>query len=112
MAPRSSPPAPTNGGTSQRSVRAAVGFACEVRQGTRRWQVARLEDLSERGFRLSLFHGPSPSMPVSLRIPGMQLLTAYIRWIEGDTVGCEFAAPLHVAVFEHLARTLSANQRR
>ncbi len=92
--------------TYDRSTRAAIGLICEARQGTRRWQVVRLDDLSERGFRLGNFNGPSPQLPVSIRIPGMQLLSANIRWVRGDSVGCEFASPLHVAVFEHLARTL------
>ncbi|WP_374528673.1 PilZ domain-containing protein [Novosphingobium sp.] len=110
MVVRSSPSSPERGPVSTRSTRASVGLACEVRQGTRRWQVARMEDLSERGFRLSMFNSPSIDLPVSIRIPGMQLMVAYIRWIDGDTVGCEFSSPLHVAVFEHLARTLQANQ--
>ena len=41
---------------------------------------------------------------ISFRIPGMQVLTADIRWQKGDTMGCEFTSPLHIAVFEHIVR--------
>jgi hypothetical protein len=86
------------------SSRASVSLFCEVRQGTRPWQQVRLEDLSPCGFRITGLMNPSSAAPVSIRIPGMQLLSAQIRWQTGVMVGCEFAQPLHVAVFDHLVR--------
>lgn len=90
------------------SNRAALVLACEVRQGTRSWQLVHLEDLSPTGFRIVGLSQPSTIKPLSIRIPGMQLLSAQIRWHRGNEVGCEFANPLHVAVFDHLVR--HANQ--
>ena len=43
-------------------------------------------------------------LPLRIRIPGMQMLTAEIRWVRNGAVGCAFAEPLHVAVFEHVVR--------
>ncbi len=86
------------------SSRAPVSLFCEVRQGTRPWQQVRLEDLSPSGFRISGLSNPTTLSPLSIRIPGMQLLAAHIRWEGGTLVGCEFAQPLHVAVFDHLVR--------
>jgi hypothetical protein len=86
------------------SSRAHVSLFCEVRQGTRPWQQVRLEDLSPCGFRVAGLMNPSAMVPVSIRIPGMQLLSAEIRWQAGSLVGCEFVQPLHVAVFDHLVR--------
>ncbi len=86
------------------SDRALLVIACEVRQGTRPWQVVHLEDLSPTGFRITGLSQPSLNKSLSIRIPGMQLLSAQIRWQRGTEVGCEFAAPLHVAVFDHLVR--------
>jgi len=88
-----------------RERRARVTVDCEVRQGTRPWKTARLEDLSPSGFRISQFPDCSLQHPLRIRIPGLELLSATVRWRKGDTVGCEFASPLHVAVFEHLVRT-------
>lgn len=87
-----------------RERRALITLDCEVRQGTRPWKTARLEDISPTGFRISQFPDCSPQLPLRIRIPGLELLTAKVRWQKGDEVGCEFATPLHVAVFEHLVR--------
>lgn len=84
--------------------RVDVAILCEVRQGTRPWKKARLEDLSPGGFRIAWLPDARPELPLRIRIPGMQLLSANIRWTEGHAIGCAFAEPLHVAVFEHIAK--------
>lgn len=87
---------------NERSRRAPLSVLCEVRQGTRPWQLVRLEDLSQAGFRLRGLNHVSMGKALNIRIPGMQLLTAQLRWQEGATIGCEFNTPLHIAVFDHL----------
>jgi hypothetical protein len=84
--------------------RASVEILCEVRQGTRPWKAARLEDLSPGGFRIARLPEARPEVPLRVRIPGMQLLSAQVRWREGKAAGCAFVEPLHVAVFEHIVR--------
>ncbi|MDP3676856.1 MAG: PilZ domain-containing protein [Novosphingobium sp.] len=84
--------------------RARLSILCEVRQGTRPWQLARLSDLSETGFKLAWLPDYDPSKPLRIRIPGIEMLSAKICWHEGKQIGCEFASPLHVAVFEHIVR--------
>lgn len=97
-------PPSTDQDRTRTSDRALLVIACEVRQGTRPWQVVHLEDLSPTGFRITGLSQPSLGKALSIRIPEMQLLSAQIRWHRGIEVGCEFAAPLHVAVFDHLVR--------
>lgn len=87
--------------------RAGVTLICEVRQGSRPWTQARLEDLSPGGFRIARLASPRMDLPLRIRIPGMQLLSAEIRWVRDGAVGCAFAEPLHVAVFEHIVRHAS-----
>ena len=58
-----------------------------------------------RGFRISRLPGVRRDLPLRIRIPGMQMLTAEIRWVRDGAVGCAFAEPLHVAVFEHIVRS-------
>ena len=84
--------------------RAQVALLCEVRQGTRPWKMARLIDLSETGFRVAWLPEYDVTKPLRIRIPGIEGLSARIRWHEGKQIGCEFESPLHVAVFEHIAR--------
>ncbi|MFM2271891.1 MAG: hypothetical protein RL702_956 [Pseudomonadota bacterium] len=90
--------------STDRADRASLNLICDVRQSTRPWQLVRLEDLSPDGFRITGLNQPSLNKPLSIRIPGIQLLVAEVRWREGATVGCAFRTPLHVAVFEHLVR--------
>lgn len=97
--------------SADRAMRAAISLLCDVRQGGRPWQMARLEDLSAEGFRITGLSKPSLTKPLSIRIPGMQLLTAQIRWQEGATVGCAFNSPLHIAVFEHLVKVARETER-
>lgn len=85
-----------------RQERAPFGVVCEARQGARPWQRVVLNNLSAEGFRLSGLEHTCHSMPVKVRIPGLQVLSATIRWHRGPEMGCKFSAPLHVAVFEHL----------
>jgi PilZ domain len=84
--------------------RAEVTLLCEVRQGTKPWKVARLDDISQAGFRIVWLPDAAVSQPLRIKIPGLQMLTADIRWQRGKSVGCEFTEPLHIAVFEHILK--------
>ena len=93
----------------QDSGRATLSITCEARQGLQPWTRVRLEDLSPGGFRLVW---PSEridiAQPLRIRVPGLQVMTARICWLEGNALGCAFARPLHVAVFEHIVRMARA----
>lgn len=102
---------PDLGCTREFADRANVTLLCEVRQGVAPWQVVRLNDISQAGFRIALLPGARGNVPLRIRIPGLQMLSAHVRWIEGKAVGCEFAEPLHVAVFEHIVRQCGAGSR-
>jgi PilZ domain len=86
------------------TAREQLVLLCEVRQGVRPWAMARLEDLSSEGFKIAWLPDCDPGKPIKIRIPGLQLLTAEVRWQKGKAVGCAFAEPLHVAVFESIVR--------
>ena len=100
--PQSSPtlekPAPTRRSRS----RSPVYIRCEARQGLNPWVWLSLKDLSAEGFRMSGLTHPDPSQPVRIRIPGYQVLSAKISWIEKRTIGCAFQTPLHEAVLTHI----------
>jgi len=84
--------------------RAEVSLSCEVRQGARPWTRAQLDDISQAGFRIACMPGAKRGTPLRIRIPGLEILNAEIRWLQDEAVGCEFTSPLHVAVFEHIVR--------
>ncbi|SFF93887.1 PilZ domain-containing protein [Novosphingobium sp. CF614] len=93
---------------AERTELAGVVLLCEVRQGTRPWKMARLEDLSPGGFRIAWLPDARAELPLRIRIPGIRLLSARICWTRDGAIGCEFAEPLHVAVFEHIVRSAGA----
>lgn len=95
---------PDDDGTRKFTQRASISIDCEVRQAARPWKKTRLEDISPDGFRMAWLPGCQKEVPLKIRIPGMQVLTAHIRWKKEGSVGCEFANRLHFAVFEHIAR--------
>ena len=84
--------------------RAQLVLLCEVRQGMRPWAMARLDDLSSEGFKIAWLPDCDATQPLRIRIPGLQPLTAVIKWQQGKAVGCAFAEPLYVAVFESIVR--------
>ena len=84
--------------------RAEVTLICKVRQGFAPWRMVRLEDISQSGFRIAWLPEATKEKPLRIRIPGLQMLTADIRWQKGKSVGCSFTEPLHIAVFEHILR--------
>ena len=102
-------PIPTEPGcTREFGARAEVTLMCEVRQGTQRWHVVRLNDISPSGFQIAWLPERKRDLPLRIRIPGLAMLTAEIRWERDKAVGCEFAEPLHVAVFEHIVKQAAA----
>ncbi len=92
--------------------RARLALLCEVRQGVRPWKLARLIDLSTSGFRVAWLPEYDHEKALKIRIPGIEMLTARICWHQGRQIGCEFTAPLHVAVFEHIARLAGGEPAR
>ena len=96
------------GCTRDSGERAEVVLTCEVRQGTRPWRRVRLKDISRAGFKLDWTPAGAHDIPLRIRIPGLQMLSAHVRWSEGREAGCAFVEPLHIAVFEHIVRQARA----
>jgi hypothetical protein len=98
-------PIPTDSGCARElGNRTQVTLFCEVRQGSEPWKLVRLDDISPAGFRIAWLPDCKAKTPLRIRIAGLEVLTAQIRWQQGKAVGCEFAEPLHVAVFDHIVR--------
>ena len=96
---------------AERDPRASICLLAEVRQGSQPWRKARLEDLSQSGFRIAWLPNCRKDRPLRIRIKGLQLLTADVKWQDINAVGCAFEQPLHISVFEHIVREALANPR-
>ena len=86
------------------SNRAEISIICEVRQGIRPWARVRLDNLSPTGFRIAWSPSISDRDLLKIRIPGLELLSAKVRWKSEKAIGCSFESPLYDAVFAHIVR--------
>lgn len=87
-----------------RATRAEVCLTCEVRQGTRPWGKVRLQDISHTGFRIEWRPGLFENQQLYIRIPGLELLVANLRWKHEGWIGCEFLTQLYAPTFDHIVR--------
>ena len=84
--------------------RVAIEIIAEVKVGFGPWQKSRLNDLSLTGFRIGWLPNGGHGAEVRIRIPGLEPLTALVRWKDVTGMGCEFTRPLSVYVLDHIAR--------
>jgi hypothetical protein len=64
----------------------------------------KVTDLSVTGFRCETSFTIPPGTLVWLTIPGLAGIEATVAWRDRFLYGCSFLQPLHVAVFDHIAR--------
>ena len=72
--------------------------------GSENWHYARLLNLSPEGFQIEWPRRFGEARQIRIRIPGLEMLTADVRWREEGSAGCQFASPLNSYVFEHIVR--------
>lgn len=86
------------------NLRRRVQIRAEIREsGGARYDIW-VSDISQSGFRMQLLCQLNPDKAVLLLLPGMKPLRARIAWRDGNFYGCMFERPLHIAVFENIAR--------
>lgn len=84
------------------TVRAIGGIKCPV----------KVVDISVAGFRMECLTYMSDSQVIFLTMPNFEPLDAKIMWQTEWMYGCEFARPLHAAVFEHIVRSYPSVETR
>jgi len=87
-----------------RPPREYVRMACDVRQGQRPWMRVVLHNISEGGFCMEWVPSIERGRPVWLRLPGLNMLQAHIRWQAAGLIGCEFSGRLYGPVLDHIVR--------
>lgn len=93
---------PNLGGSRRIEPRTDLHVDIFVRQASAQLFRATLSDISVSGFKLHSFTSLNTEKMVFIKIPGLESLGAHIRWSDYQDYGCEFANPLHPAVFDHL----------
>ena len=76
------------------TIRASGGIKCRI----------KIVDISTTGFRMECLTYLSDNQVISMAMPGFETLQAKIIWQTEWMYGCQFARPLHPAVYEHIVR--------
>lgn len=81
-----------------------VLIGVKVRRSGESWFSSRIADLSVSGFRLDSFLKLTVGSDLWIMLPGFEGRRATVLWTRGHEAGCAFEAPLHPAIFDHIAR--------
>ena len=87
----------------RRAERRAIAGEAQCRRGASR-ETVELRDFSPGGARVRALAPLRVGHAVWLKLPGLDAIEARVVWTEGFESGCEFASPLHEAVFDSLVR--------
>ncbi|MEH6789229.1 PilZ domain-containing protein [Parasphingorhabdus sp.] len=88
------------------STREIVSAELFVRQSNTQLFRTTLYDLSVTGFRMESCTNLDTDKLVFVSLPGLQTLAARIVWENYNDYGCQFTAPLHPAVLDHVVSAL------
>ncbi len=77
-----------------------------IRQSDTQLFRTTLSDLSVTGFRMESCTNLDGDKLVFVTLPGLQTLAARIVWANYNDYGCQFSAPLHPAVLDHVVAAL------
>jgi len=95
----------------RQSKRTDVQLSAGYREGSARGLV-EVVDISPSGVKIESHLTLYPDSYIWLKLPGLEAWQARIAWVDGDQAGCEFARPLHPAVFEQVVAARRAAQLR
>jgi hypothetical protein len=88
----------------RREDRYRVLFRARLREQGHTAMEVQITNLSVHGFCCKASFMLQIGHVVWMTIPGLEHLEATVIWEDGFYFGCEFERPLHVAVFDHVAK--------
>ena len=91
-----------SGREARKAPRIAVTIGAGLRTQGQSGDPATVVDISTDGFRAETLNSMPLGANVWLRLRGLETLYAKIVRVEGVSIGCEFASPLHPAVVERI----------
>lgn len=95
----------------RRGDRRQIRTKAQCRRGTMR-ETVEILDLSPGGARVRAVAPLRIGFAIWIRLPGIEPQEARVVWTQGFESGCEFACPLHPAVFDALvAGRIGSNPR-
>ncbi|WP_442955391.1 PilZ domain-containing protein [Parasphingorhabdus sp.] len=91
---------------SRNATREPIHTEILICQSGQKLSRATLSDISVSGFKLTSKRSLNPAQPVFIRLPGIQSLSATIRWEGFKDYGCQFTRTLNPKIFEQLVSKL------
>ena len=98
------PPSFEGDGNRRIAERAHVEIPANLRQPGRTAFAVTLRDLSRTGCRGETLSRLHVGERVWVTLPGFAAIEGTLRWVERGRFGCEWLAPLHHSVHEHICR--------
>jgi hypothetical protein len=92
--------------------RQTVLIGVRVRRKGESWFKSRITDMSLTGFRLASYVKLNIGMEVWVMFPGFEGRKAFVTWVQNHEAGCEFEAPMHPAIFDHILKTAEVSDGR
>ena len=96
--------------SDRRSERVALNASVSLRRSGQLNYRVRIFDASLHGCRVEFVERPRVDEQLWVKFDGLQPLEAEVCWVEGFSVGVNFAQPVHPAVFERLILGLRGHQ--
>ncbi|WP_432769686.1 MAG: PilZ domain-containing protein [Sphingopyxis sp.] len=90
----------------RRAARTDVSARARLREAGMNPFDVDLFDLSATGFRFFSYSPPAVGTRLWVNLPGLQLLEAVVRRVDGTNCGCEFMNPMHPSVTQHMQKKL------
>jgi hypothetical protein len=88
--------------------RRPVTLRCEARIGVGPWSLVFLRDLSNEGFQMGRIPGLRVGTGLRIKVPGLEMLSATVRWVGEERAGCAFNRPLGDYILDHIVRQASS----
>ena len=96
----------SSGPRHRKSPRVALQAEVQLRRSGQHHYKVKAFDLSPEGCKLEFVERPSLDETVWVKFDGYDAIQSKVCWIEGQTVGIEFARPIYPSIFELLVARL------
>lgn len=84
----------------RKNSRRSSGIEAQLRRiGNLSYRVA-VRDISPEGCQIDLVERPAIGEVMQLKLPGLETMSARVRWVDNYVAGLHFERPMHPAVFE------------
>lgn len=93
------------------ATRAPISITVDFRRSGRTPFKVKLVDLSRTGCHAETVSRTNVGDAIWITLPGLAPIEGVVRWNTSRGFGCEWAAPMHESIFDHIMRAHPYLQR-